>query len=125
MNARLHSLPALEPIGTAGVESPPDRWPVEATQAEAAAASVAPAPSLSVTPVAPVAPDDAALAARFRPIFARIAERAAEREHARELASDAVGWRREVRFGALRVPVEQGGFGASVEQFFALLIELA
>ncbi|HRP24406.1 MAG TPA: acyl-CoA dehydrogenase family protein [Thauera sp.] len=71
------------------------------------------------------APTFEALAARFRPIFSRIAERAAEREHARELAFDAVGWLREARFGALRVPVEHGGFGASVEQFFALLIELA
>ena len=64
------------------------------------------------------------LAARFRPIFARIAETAARREHARELPFEEVGWLREARFGALRVPVEYGGLGASVEQFFELLIEL-
>jgi alkylation response protein AidB-like acyl-CoA dehydrogenase len=86
-------------------------------------------PAVSPTAVAPAlaapAPQFETLAARFRPIFARIAERAAEREHDRELPFDAVGWLREARFGALRVPVEHGGFGASVEQFFALLIELA
>ena len=86
-------------------------------------------PAVSPTAVAPAlaapAPQFETLAARFRPIFARIAERTAEREHDRELPFDAVGWLREARFGALRVPVEHGGFGASVEQFFALLIELA
>ena len=86
-------------------------------------------PAVSPTAVAPAlaapAPQFETLAVRFRPIFARIAERAAEREHDRELPFDAVGWLREARFGALRVPVEHGGFGASVEQFFALLIELA
>lgn len=82
-------------------------------------------PTSTAPALAAPAPAFETLAARFRPIFARIAERAAERENARELAFDAVGWLREARFGALRVPVEQGGFGASVEQFFALLIELA
>ncbi|WP_374616020.1 acyl-CoA dehydrogenase family protein, partial [Thauera aminoaromatica] len=86
-------------------------------------------PAVSPTAVAPAlaapAPQFETLAARFRPLFARIAERTAEREHDRELPFDAVGWLREARFGALRVPVEHGGFGASVEQFFALLIELA
>ncbi|KIN90132.1 acyl-CoA dehydrogenase family protein [Thauera sp. SWB20] len=88
------------------------------------AEAVASATSAATAPAAP-APAFETLAARFRPIFARIAERAAEREHDRELPFDAVGWLREARFGALRVPVEHGGFGASVEQFFALLIELA
>lgn len=68
---------------------------------------------------------DAAFTARFRPIFARIAERAAEREHGRELAHDAIGWLREAGFGALRVPVEHGGLGATPSQLFALLVELA
>lgn len=68
---------------------------------------------------------DAAFAARFRPIFARIAERAVEREQARELAHDAIGWLREAGFGALRVPVTQGGLGATPSQLFALLVELA
>lgn len=69
-------------------------------------------------------PSQADLSARFRPIFAQIAERAAEREQERELAFDAVALLRDAGFGALRVPVALGGLGASVEQLFALLIEL-
>ena len=45
---------------------------------------------------------DQAFTARFRPIFARIAERAAEREHGRELAHDAIGWLREAGFASPR-----------------------
>ncbi len=69
-------------------------------------------------------PTTAALLQHFRPVFDRIAEQAVEREATRTLAHDAVGWLREARFGALRVPVAHGGFGASVEQLFDLLIEL-
>ncbi|QOT81165.1 acyl-CoA dehydrogenase family protein [Cupriavidus basilensis] len=69
-------------------------------------------------------PFQADLFARFRPIFAQIAERAAQREQERELAFDAVALLREAGFGALRVPVALGGLGASVEQLFQLLIEL-
>lgn len=64
------------------------------------------------------------LAERFRPVFARIAEHAAQRENERALAYDAVTWLREANFGALRVPLVHGGLGASVEQLFDLLIEL-
>ncbi|MDP9899368.1 acyl-CoA dehydrogenase family protein [Variovorax ginsengisoli] len=64
------------------------------------------------------------LAARFRPIFARIAQHSVQRERERELAHDAVRWLAEARFGALRVPLASGGLGASVEQLFDLLIEL-
>jgi len=70
-------------------------------------------------------PTDAELAARFRPVFARIAEGAAQREHARALAQDAVGWLRDAGFGALRVPREHGGIGATPEQLYELIIELA
>ncbi len=108
MNARLQTLPP----------------PQHAMPARYASLS-APFPPLTPGLSSPPTHDYESLAARFRPIFARIAERSAEREHARELAFDAVGWLRDARFGALRVPVEHGGFGASVEQFFALLIELA
>lgn len=65
------------------------------------------------------------LVQRFHPIFARIAEHAVRREHARELAHEAVGWLRKARFGALRVPIEHGGFGATPEQLYELLIDLA
>jgi alkylation response protein AidB-like acyl-CoA dehydrogenase len=65
------------------------------------------------------------LAARFRPVFARIAEGAVERETNRVLPFEPVQWLNEARFGALRVPVEYGGFGASYLTLFRLLIELA
>ncbi|GAA11286.1 acyl-CoA dehydrogenase [Gordonia sp. CNJ-863] len=61
----------------------------------------------------------------FAPIFARIAEGAVAREDDRRLAHDEVSWLRESRFGALRVPVELGGYGASVRQVFRLLVDLA
>jgi alkylation response protein AidB-like acyl-CoA dehydrogenase len=70
-------------------------------------------------------PEYSALAAHFRPVFDRIARGAAERDNARILAHEPVAWLREARFGALRVPREAGGFGATVEQWFELLIELA
>lgn len=65
------------------------------------------------------------LAARFRPIFARIAEGALQREQERILPFEQVGWLNEARFGALRVPAEYGGDGIGFESFFRLLIELA
>ena len=61
----------------------------------------------------------------FAPIFARIAEGAVAREDDRRLAHDEVSWLREARFGALRVPVELGGYGATVRQVFRALIDLA
>jgi alkylation response protein AidB-like acyl-CoA dehydrogenase len=64
------------------------------------------------------------LAARFRPIFDRIAQGAAQRENERTVAYDEVGWLRDAGFGAVRVPVEFGGSGATVTQLFRLLNEL-
>lgn len=68
---------------------------------------------------------DAELDERFAPVFARIAEGALQREHDRSLAFDEVAALKEVRFGALRVPVEFGGYGASVRQQFRQLVALA
>ena len=65
------------------------------------------------------------LAAPFRPIFERIAAGAAEREIERRLPFEEVGWLQKAGFGAVTVPVEFGGAGASVPQLFRLLIELA
>lgn len=65
------------------------------------------------------------LISRFRPVFARIAEGAAQREHQRELAYEAIEWLRESGFTSVRLPIAHGGQGASVEQLFALLVELA
>lgn len=70
------------------------------------------------------APTDGELARTFRPIFARIAEGAVERERHRELLHEPVAWLREAGFTALRVPPAYGGRGASLRQLFSLLIEL-
>lgn len=65
-----------------------------------------------------------ALAARFRPIFARIADGAVQREVDRRLPHEEINWLREARFGAIRLPVDEGGSGASLPQLFRLLTEL-
>ncbi|MDF2989523.1 MAG: Acyl-CoA dehydrogenase type 2 domain protein [Microbacterium sp.] len=66
-----------------------------------------------------------ALLERFGPIFARIKEGAVKRETARSLPLEQVGWLRDAGFGAVRVPLEHGGSGASAVDLFRLLIELA
>ena len=66
-----------------------------------------------------------ALAAPFRPIFADIAEKATERDLARDLPHETIRRLKEAGFGAVRLPVEAGGKGASLPQFFNLLIELS
>lgn len=65
------------------------------------------------------------LKARFQPIFDRIAEDAALRETTRTLPVEQIGWLKQAGFGALRVPVAQGGGGASIPDLFRLLIALA
>jgi alkylation response protein AidB-like acyl-CoA dehydrogenase len=62
---------------------------------------------------------------RFQPIFDRIAEGARAREAGRNLPFEQIGWLKEAGFGALRVPVAEGGHGASIPDLFALLIELS
>ncbi|HEX7866865.1 MAG TPA: acyl-CoA dehydrogenase family protein [Variovorax sp.] len=66
-----------------------------------------------------------ALAEKFRPIFQRIADTALDRERNRQLPFEPITWLKEAGFGAVRVPVEHGGGGASIPQLFQLLIELA
>ena len=66
----------------------------------------------------------AELAERFRPVFAKIADGALDREAARRLPHDQVSWLREAGFGKIRVPRSYGGLGASLPQFFRVLIEL-
>jgi alkylation response protein AidB-like acyl-CoA dehydrogenase len=70
------------------------------------------------------APDWDELAARFRPIFDRIAEGSVAREKGRELAHEAVGWLRQAGFGSVRIPRAYGGLGATLPQLFRLLVEL-
>ena len=79
--------------------------------------------TLASSPVAPV--DYAGLAARFRPIFARIAAGASAREQDHLLPYEQIKELTEAGFGALRVPVADGGLGASLPQLFRLLTELA
>lgn len=83
-----------------------------------------PAAPSATTRSSTLAPSSQQLAERFRPVFDRIAEHAAQREHTRELAYAPVAWLKAARFGALRVPLAHGGLGASVEQLYDLLIEL-
>lgn len=62
---------------------------------------------------------------RFGPLFAKIAEGAGAREVDGVLPTEQVGWLKEAGFGALRVPVEAGGFGLSLPEQTQLWIELA
>lgn len=66
-----------------------------------------------------------ALVAPFRPIFADIAEDAKRRDQERDLPFDAIAKLKKAGFGAVRLPRENGGQGASLPQFFSLLIELS
>ncbi|MCJ0829975.1 monooxygenase [Acinetobacter sp. NIPH1876] len=65
------------------------------------------------------------VAAKFRPIFQRIAEGALAREKNRTLPYEPIQWLKQAGFGAVRVPVAFGGDGVSQKQLFQLLIELA
>jgi alkylation response protein AidB-like acyl-CoA dehydrogenase len=58
-------------------------------------------------------------------LFAEIRAGAVARELGRELAHDPVARLRELGFGALRVPVEFGGAGLTLPEFFDLLVDLA
>jgi alkylation response protein AidB-like acyl-CoA dehydrogenase len=69
--------------------------------------------------------DYEALADRFRPLFARIAETAVDREKERRLPRDEIRLLTDAGFGAVRVPRKYGGAGASLPQLIELLAELA
>ncbi|BBZ32832.1 acyl-CoA dehydrogenase family protein [Mycolicibacterium confluentis] len=69
--------------------------------------------------------DDRELTDRFGPIFDEIARGNPEREKNREFPHDQVRALNDAGFGTLRIPVALGGFGASLEQTFALLADLA
>ncbi|MCU4536622.1 acyl-CoA dehydrogenase family protein [Acinetobacter bereziniae] len=65
------------------------------------------------------------VAAKYRPIFEKIAEGTLAREQQRSLPYEQINWLKQAGFGALRVPVKFGGDGVSLPQLFQLLIELA
>ena len=66
-----------------------------------------------------------ALSARFQPLFDQIAAGSLERDLERRLPFEEVRLLDQAGFGALRVPVAQGGPEASIEDFIRLLIDLA
>lgn len=65
------------------------------------------------------------VAAKFRPIFKRIAEGVVQRETDRDLPHEQIKWLNDAGFGALRVPKKYGGAGFTQQQLFQILIELA
>lgn len=65
------------------------------------------------------------LTARYRPVFAKIAEGNLARERAREFGYEQVRWLIDAGFSRLRIPREFGGDGATLQQVFVLLSELA
>jgi alkylation response protein AidB-like acyl-CoA dehydrogenase len=66
-----------------------------------------------------------ALANRFRPVFARIAEGAIDRERGRGLPHEPIAWLKDAGFTRARLPENEGGLDASPSEIFALLIELS
>ncbi|PQZ89534.1 acyl-CoA dehydrogenase [Arthrobacter sp. MYb227] len=80
---------------------------------------------LKLTPGIPTNGHYDELAAIFRPVFAQITTGANERDAKRILPFEQVGWLNKIRFGALRIPENEGGYGASLSDLFRLLIELA
>jgi alkylation response protein AidB-like acyl-CoA dehydrogenase len=77
------------------------------------------------TAASTAAPTDEELLNRFRPVFDRIATGALDREESGRLALEELGWLRDARLTAVRVPRELGGGGASLRQLFLLMVELA
>jgi len=67
---------------------------------------------------------DEELRSTFRPVFDKIAAASLEREQSRVFPHEQVRWLNDAGFGTVRIPEEQGGFGASLEQTFLLLADL-
>lgn len=81
--------------------------------------------ALAATPVDGSEARYAALAARFRPVFERIAAGTVSREQDHVLPFEQIGWLKEAGFTTLRVPAEHGGDPVTHEHLFRLLVELA
>lgn len=65
------------------------------------------------------------LVQKYSPVFEKIAAGAVQREQQRILPFEPIQWLKQAGFTAVRVPIEQGGDGASITQLFQLLIELS
>jgi alkylation response protein AidB-like acyl-CoA dehydrogenase len=74
--------------------------------------------ALAVKPVSPNSPE-------LKALLARIAEAANERERDRIAPHEQIQWIREAGLGRLRIPQTEGGAGASLREFFRVLIDLA
>jgi len=61
----------------------------------------------------------------LRALLARIAEGANVRERDRIAPYDQIRWIKEAGLGRLRVPVAEGGAGATLREFFKVLIDLS
>ncbi|WP_049870295.1 hypothetical protein [Paraburkholderia atlantica] len=59
-----------------------------------------------------------AVLAKFRPIFADIASGAVTREVAHELPFEQIAWLKAEKFGSLRVPEDEGGYGLDLPELF-------
>ncbi|KQX04958.1 MULTISPECIES: acyl-CoA dehydrogenase family protein [unclassified Leifsonia] len=66
----------------------------------------------------------AAARSRLEPVFDRIAATATEHEHAGTRPHAETAALAQAGFGALRIPVEDGGAGLGIEEFFELLVDL-
>lgn len=80
---------------------------------------------MTSTPIPTLPSGHDALAALFRPLFAKIAEGALTRELERQLPFEEIRELNAAGFGTLLVPAEHGGPGADIETVTRLLIELA
>ncbi|WP_234053168.1 MULTISPECIES: acyl-CoA dehydrogenase family protein [unclassified Xanthobacter] len=65
------------------------------------------------------------LASRFRSIFRTIRESAVDREQTHRLPREEIAALKASGFTTLRLPQDEGGFGATLPELFNLLIELA
>jgi alkylation response protein AidB-like acyl-CoA dehydrogenase len=61
----------------------------------------------------------------LKALLARIAAGAEERERELKPPFEAIGWIKEAGLGRLRIPVQEGGGGASVRELFETVIALA
>ena len=79
----------------------------------------------TLTYLRPATAADEELHDRFQPVFDRIAEGNVARERERIFPHQQVQWLKDAGLGRVRIPVDRGGYGASLEQTFTLLADLA
>lgn len=65
------------------------------------------------------------VAGRFRPVLRTIRESAVERDQNHKLPFAEIAALKSAQFTSLRLPIEEGGLGASLPELFGLLIELS